>query len=177
MRAGACVDGATTISRGRGWFWLAMVCVDRRFRAACFRRGHYWIPGCIQSHGGRHARALGMVSHADVSVSRVARRPAGGSCGLFCANCLRGARSGVDAAPGLVLRRDPIFQRGRTHPRNDSGPHRGVGDVSASGARILFVTTSLDRVGVADGASAENRGNRIGLGRLRCEVSGNLIHV
>lgn len=164
MEGRASFDGATTISRGRGWFWLAMVCLDRRLRAACFRRGDYRIPGRIQSHGHRLARALGMVSHADVSVSPVARRSAGGGCGLFCADSLRGTRSGVDAALGLVLRRAPIFQCGRTYPRNDSGPHRWFSYVSASGARILFVTTSLDRVGVADGASAEQGEARVGLG-------------
>ncbi len=63
-------------------------------------------------------------------------------------------RRALDAAAGLALCCDSVFQRDGTHHRNDSGPHGGIGDVSASGAGILFFAVSLPRVGVADGSSA-----------------------
>jgi hypothetical protein len=60
------------------------------------------------------------------------------------------------ASAGMVLRFCHVLQRTRTHRRDDPGAHGCERARRATGAGILFLAISFDRIGVVDGAIVED---------------------
>jgi len=65
-----------------------------------------------------------------------------------------GARDAGVAAAGVGLCRDHVYERAESHAVLDSGAHGGCGELSPSGARVLFFSVSVGGFDVADGAAA-----------------------
>ena len=93
-----------------------------------------------------------MVSHADISISRMAGGTDCGSGGLLCINAPCRSQCSLAATSGMVLRVDYVLQRSGTHLGHYPRAHAGRDHGRASSAWILFVSVSIYWIAVADHA-------------------------
>src|SRR5262252_8101452 len=75
---------------------------------------------------------------------------------LLWADSICRAGLALAASAGVVLRVDSFIQCGWTYRGHDPWAYGRVGDIPASRARILFVTSSFDRICLVDGESCQD---------------------